>query len=377
MQFAAIPGLPETKEHLLNAVKNNHLAHALLFHGQEGSATLTMALALSTYVFCQNPSETDSCGKCSSCQRMSRLVLPDMNFALPSIPITASESEEEKKTDLLKNWREFAIQQPYGNVQDYIYLNDFHKKQLNISRSAARRITETLSLKSFEGGYKVMLIWAPEYLHQTAANALLKIIEEPQPKTLFLLVTSRPEQLLTTILSRTQQVRIRPFTDEEIKSHFIETGITSEEEATQLAMLSDGNMREAYRLADQVEDLQVKRIREWFLLCYKADFKAIFSLADQFHKSDKEAQKSFILTGLNVLREILLKNIDLDKLLRTHNEDRGFVNKISKNVLKEEHVADLYEAFNQAHYHLERNGSAKFIFTDLSMNIALLMAKVN
>lgn len=380
MQFAAIPGLPETKENLIKAVRNNHLAHALLFHGPEGSANLTMALALCTYLFCENPGEADSCGKCSSCQRMERLVLPDLNFAFPTITKgkeDEKEKEEEEKVDLLVKWREFAIKHSYGNVHDFIYFNDFQKKQLNISKTAARKIIQALSLKSFEGGYKIMMIWAAEYLHPSAANALLKIIEEPQPKTLFLLITSHPEQLLTTILSRTQKVMIRSFSDEEIKNHLVEKGMSTEESAAQVSMLADGNLREAYRLVDQVEDKQVKNIREWFLFCYKADFKSIFSLADQFHKSDKEAQKSFILTGLNVLREILLKNVDLDELLRTSNEDRDFVNKISKNVLKEEHVATLYEAFNQAHYHLERNGSAKFIFTDLSMNIALLMAKIS
>ncbi|PZX50211.1 DNA polymerase III subunit [Algoriphagus chordae] len=375
MQFADIPGLPETKENLINAVKHNHLAHALLFHGPEGSANLTMALALCTYLYCEKPSDTDSCGVCSSCQRMSRLLMPDLNFAMPAI--TTTKDDEEDKPDLLANWRKFVIEQPYGNVHDFIYFNNFEKKQLNISKGAARRIIQSLSLMSFEGGYKIMMIWAPEFLHPAAANALLKILEEPQPKTLFILVTSHADQLLTTILSRTQKVTIRGFSDEEVKNHLVAEDLCIEASAEQIAMLADGNLREAYRLVDQVEDLQVKKIREWFLSCYKADFKSIFGLADDFHKSDKEAQKSLVLTGLNVLREILLKNAGLDDLLRTHDEDRDFVNKISGNILKEEHVGKLYGDFNMAHYHLERNGNAKFIFTDLSMNVTRLMAKIS
>lgn len=377
MQFADIPGLPETKENLVNAVKNNHLAHALLFHGPEGSANLTMALALCTYLYCEKPGDTDSCGECSSCQRMSRLVVPDLNFAFPTIAkAKEDDKEEDEKVDVLTSWRKFATEQPYGNVHDFIYFNNFEKKQLNISKGAARKIIQALSLMSFEGGYKIMMIWAPEFLHPSAANALLKILEEPQPKTLFILVTSHADQLLTTILSRTQKVTIRGFSDTEVKSHLISKGLCDEASADQIAMLADGNLREAYRLVDQVEDLQVKKIREWFLYCYKADFKSIFGLADDFHKSDKEAQKSLVLTGLNVLREILLKNAGLDELLRTHDEDRDFVNKISGKVLKEEHVGKLYGDFNTAHYHLERNGNAKFIFTDLSMNVTRLMAKI-
>lgn len=378
MQFADIPGLPETKENLVNAVKNNHLAHALLFHGPEGSANLTMALALCTYLYCENRNDTDSCGICTSCQRMSRLVLPDLNFVFPTITkAKEDDKEEDEKVDVLTSWRKFATEQPYGNVHDFIYFNNFEKKQLNISKGAARKIIQALSLMSFEGGYKIMMIWAPEYLHPAAANALLKILEEPQPKTLFVLVTAHADQLLTTILSRTQKVTIRGFSDEEVKNHLIAKGLCDEASADQIAMLADGNLREAYRLVDRVEDLQVKKIREWFLSCYKADFKLIFGLADDFHKSDKEAQKSLLLTGLNVLREILLKNAGLDELLRTHDEDRDFVNKISGKVLKEEHVGKLYGDFNMAHYHLERNGNAKFIFTDLSMNVTKLMAKIS
>lgn len=374
MQFSEIPGLPETKEKLVNAVKFNHLAHALLFHGPEGSANLTLALALATFLYCENPSENDSCGTCASCQRMSRLVMPDLNFAFPVIA-KEKEEDDDEKTDVLTNWRKFATTQPYGNVHDFIYFNGFEKKQLNISKASARKIIQSLSLMSFEGGYKIMLIWAPEFLHPSAANALLKIIEEPPAKTLFMLVTSQADQLLTTILSRTQKILVRAFYDDEIKAHLVSTGLSDNKSSEQIAMLADGNMREAYRMIDQVEDKQVTQIRDWFRLCVAKDLKEIFDLADRFHKEPKEAQKSLMLTGLNVTREILLKNFDLDSLLRTTEEDRKFINAISKKVLTEDHAMKLYDSFNQAHYHLERNGNAKMIFTDLSMNILVMMAQ--
>ena len=379
MQFAAIPGLPETKEKLLNAVKLNHLAHALLFHGPEGSANLTLALALASYLYCEQKSETDSCGTCGSCQRMNKLILPDLNFAFP---VVASSKEEEgdedgkdEKSDLLGNWRKFVLGQPYGNVHDFIYFNGFEKKQLNITKAAARKMIQTLSLMSFEGGYKIMLIWAPEYLHPSAANSLLKIIEEPPAKTLFLLVTSQADQLLTTILSRTQKILVRAFSDEEVSSHLVETGRCEAKAAAQIAMLADGNMRTAFRLIDQVEDQTVRQLRDWFRLCATKNLKEIFLLSEDFHKADKESQKSLMLAGLNVTREILLKNLDLDHLLRTTDEDRTFINNISKKMLTEEHAEKLYQTFNAAHYHLERNGNAKMIFTDLSMEILLMMSK--
>ena len=378
MQFAEIPGLPETKEKLINAVKFNHLAHALLFHGPEGSANLTMALALATFLYCENRTETDSCGTCASCQRMKRLVMPDLNFAFPVIAKSKEDDDggdEDEKTDVLSSWRKFVTAQPYGNVHDFIYFNGFEKKQLNISKAAARKMIQALSLMSFEGGYKIMLIWAPEFLHPSAANALLKIIEEPPAKTLFMLVTSQADQLLTTILSRTQKIMVRAFSDDEIKGYLASTGLCDSKAAEQIAMLADGNLREAYRMINQVEDKQVSQVRDWFRLCATKNLKEIFEEADRFHKVDKEAQKSLLLTGLNVAREILLKNFDLDQLLRTTEDDRRFIDNISKKVLNEDHVVKLYESFNQAHYHLERNGNAKMIFTDLSMDILLMMSK--
>jgi DNA polymerase-3 subunit delta' len=379
MQFAAIPGLPETKEKLLNAVKLNHLAHALLFHGPEGSANLTLALALASYLYCEAKTDTDSCGTCGSCQRMNKLILPDLNFAFPVVASSKEEDGEEEgkdeKSDLLGNWRKFVLGQPYGNVHDFIYFNGFEKKQLNITKAAARKMIQTLSLMSFEGGYKIMLIWAPEYLHPSAANALLKIIEEPPAKTLFLLVTSQADQLLTTILSRTQKILVRAFSDEEVSSHLVDSGLCDSKAAAQIAMLADGNLRAAYRLIDQVEDQTVRQLRDWFRLCATKNLKELFLLSEDFHKADKESQKSLMLAGLNVTREILLKNLDLDHLLRTTDEDRTFINNISKKMLTEEHAEKLYETFNAAHYHLERNGNAKMIFTDLSMEILLMMSK--
>jgi DNA polymerase-3 subunit delta' len=379
MQFAAIPGLPETKEKLLNAVKLNHLAHALLFHGPEGSANLTLALALASYLYCEAKTETDSCGTCGSCQRMNKLILPDLNFAFPVVASSKEEDGDEdgkdEKTDLLGNWRKFVLGQPYSNIHDFIYFNGFEKKQLNITKAAARKMIQTLSLMSFEGGYKIMLIWAPEYLHPSAANALLKIIEEPPAKTLFLLVTSQADQLLTTILSRTQKILVRAFSDEEVSSHLVDSGLCDSKAAAQIAMLADGNLRAAYRLIDQVEDQTVRQLRDWFRLCATKNLKELFLLSDDFHKADKESQKSLMLAGLNVTREILLKNLDMDHLQRTTDEDLAFITNISKKVLTEEHALQLYDTFNAAHYHLERNGNAKMIFTDLSMEILLMMSK--
>ncbi|MFN3800695.1 ATP-binding protein, partial [Belliella pelovolcani] len=355
MLFSSIPGLEEVKIKIINAVKNNHLAHALLFHGPEGSANLKMALALSTYLHCENPRDTDACGICPSCQKMAKLVHPDMNFAVPAPGEGMDDDDKKKKVDFIASFRSFAINQPYGNISDWIYFNEIDKKQLNISKGAARNIMRTISLKSFEGGYKIMMIWGVEYMNSSAANSLLKVLEEPPEKTLFLLLTSQPEQLLTTILSRTQKVMVRAFADEEIKNHLVEEGMCSKEAAEQIAPLADGNMREAYRMIDQVQDENTLQIRDWYRDCFSLKIGALLSRSEDFAKKDKEGQKSFLLTGLNVLREVMLSKSQLDTLMRSGAEERDFIEKLGIHVLDEDKISDMYSQINGAHYHLERN----------------------
>ncbi|WP_186756066.1 DNA polymerase III subunit [Echinicola salinicaeni] len=377
MLFSSIPGLQETKDKLIKAIKNNHLAHALLFHGPEGSANLKMALALATYVNCENPGEQDACGECSACQKMAKLVHPDLSFTFP-VPGSLIKEDDDgngKKVDILAPWREFVIQRPYGNLQDWIYHNGFEKKQLNISKAAAKQIIKTISLKSFEGGYKVILVWIPELMHTASANALLKVLEEPPEKTLFLMVAHQPEQLLTTILSRTQKVLVRAFTDEEIKEHLITEGLCSKEAGMQIAPLANGNMREAYRLADQVVDENTAKFRDWMRLCFTLDINNILSWSDNFQTLDKEGQKALFLTGLNILRESLLKRSQLEDLMRTAPNDREFIENFSLKALTENKILSIYQLLNTAHYHLERNANAKILFADLSFSMAKVLRK--
>lgn len=376
MLFSSIPGLAETKERLIQAIKNNHLAHALLFHGPEGAANLKMALALATYVNCENQGEQDACGTCSSCQKMSKLIHPDLNFTFP-VPgsLVKEDDEKGKKVDILGPWRDFVINKPYANLQDWIYHNGFEKKQLNISKAAAKLIIQTISLKSFEGGYKTVLIWMPELMHTAAANALLKVLEEPPAKTLFLMVAHQPEQLLTTILSRTQKVLVRAFSDDEIKEHLITQGLCSKEAALQISPLANGNMREAYRLIDQVVDENTAKFRDWMRICFTLDINNIMSWADNFQALDKEGQKALLLTGLNILRESLLKRSQLEELMRTAPSDREFIENFSLKALTENKILGIYQLLNTAHYHLERNASAKILFADLSFDMAKVLRR--
>ncbi len=375
MLFSSIPGLEEVKHKIIQAVKNNHLAHALLFHGPEGSPNLSMALALATYLHCEQQGDTDACGECASCQKMEKLVHPDTNYAFPMPGEVKEEDDEDKakKVDYVASFRSFAINQPYGNPTDWIHHNQIDKKQLLISKGSAKQIIKTLSLKAFEGGYKIMLIWAAEFMNPSAANALLKIIEEPPAKTYFLLVTSQPEQLLTTIMSRTQKIMIRAFSDAEVKAHLVQTGLCSGSAAEQVAPLADGNMRRVYQLVEEVVDENTSLIRDWYRNCYSCKIAEIMADVERFTEKDKESQKSLLLTGLNVLREVLLDKSQVNTLMRSVNEDRDFIHKLGTHVLDESKIFRMYQLINTSYYHLERNANAKILFTDLSFQFYRIM----
>jgi DNA polymerase III subunit delta' len=375
MLFSSIPGQEEVKQKIIQAVQNNHLAHALLFHGPEGSPNLSMALALATYLHCEQPSDIDACGRCAACLKMEKMVHPDTNYAFP-MPGEIKEDEDDdkvKKVDYVASFRAFTINQPYGNPTDWIHHNQIEKKQLLISKGSAKQIIKTLSLKSFEGGYKIMLIWAAEFMNPSAANALLKIIEEPPAKTYFLLVTTQPEQLLTTIMSRTQKIMIRAFSDTEVKSHLVQTGLCSPAVAEQVAPLADGNMRRVYQLVDEVVDANTSLIRDWYRNCYSCKVPDIMLDVERFAEKDKESQKSLLLTGLNVLREVLLDKSQVNTLMRSVDEDRDFIHKLGIHVLDENKIFKMYQLINTSYYYLERNANAKILFTDLSFQFYRIM----
>ncbi|MCC5939687.1 MAG: hypothetical protein JJU34_20570 [Lunatimonas sp.] len=374
MLFSSIPGLPETKSKLIQAIRQDHLAHALLFHGPEGSAALPLALALSTYVNCENPSETDSCGECSSCQKAAKLVHPDVNFAFPISGSSSKEDEieEKKKVDILKIWRNFVLQNPYGNLHDWAISSGF-ERQMSISKAVAKQIIQTLSLKSFEGGYKTMVIWSPELMNSSSANALLKILEEPPEKTLFLMVSHHPEQLLTTILSRTQKVLVRGFHDQEIISELLRRELCSQTAAQQLAPLADGSLREAFLLAEDVKDENTAKVRDWLRVCYSKDINAICAFVEEFASLSKENQKTLLLTAVNVLRECLLDKSQLNQLMRTPEHERDFIHKLATNVLTTDKINHIYEKVGDAHYHLERNANPKILSLDLTFAVARIL----
>lgn len=369
MRFSAIPGLEDTKQSLISSVKSNHIAHAQLFAGQEGSANLSMALAFATYLNCLTPGENDACGTCVSCLKMNKFIHPDLHFVFPVSAVKKISGKDVISRSYLKEWRKFLQEKPFGSLGEWNSFFGGENKQVNISKEESRQIIKNLSLKSFEGKYKIMIIWLPEFMNAASANGILKILEEPPENTIFLLVSNDSERLITTIISRTQRFTIRAFTDDEVVDYLLKKHGTEEKAGRQIAQMVDGNLNLAERLLDEIEDDSHGMFRDWMRHCYTRDFTELVGWADRFQKLNKVSQQSLLQYGLNMLRETLVAHFTEGNLIRLRGEELDFIKNFSK-VMQPDKLEKVVRKMNDSYYHLERNANAKILFLDLSLAIA-------
>lgn len=367
MRFSDIPGLREEKERLFNAYNSNHVAHAQLFTGKSGSASLAMALAFASLVNCNSPANGDACGTCNSCLKNQKFIHPDVHFVFP---VSSVEKREAISQSFLVEWRQFLQQNPYGNEMDWSNTFGGENKQLNISKEESRQIVKNLALKAFEGKYKIMIIWLAEYLHPSAANGILKILEEPSENTLFILVTYDKEQLLSTILSRTQVFNIRLFTDQEIVEYLHKEMEVEESRAHQLASLAAGSLNEAVKLLSEVQDDNHKLFRDWMRMCYAKNYEELIKWSDSYSTMNKTAQKSLIQYGINMLREMLFSRSGIEDLRRAaYTEESDFVDKFAATLTSDDRIEAIFGLFNTFLYHLERNINVKIAMLDTSLKM--------
>lgn len=368
MKFTEIPGLDEVKKLLIDAVKNNHSAHAQLFTGAQGALNLPMALAYATYLHCENKTN-DSCGICAACSKNSKYVHPDTHFVFPLSNVKGDKDDERFKAEITKSWRSFLLEQPFGILDDWTNFYGGEDKLALISREESREIIKTLSLKPFESKNKVMIIWQPELMHPSAANGILKILEEPAAHTFFILVTNSADRLLPTIISRTQIVTIPLLYDAELEMYLKKHHSLDDTRAAKIGQLADGNLNQALKLLENEEDNNTQRFTEWMRACFKKNYATLVAMAEDYHSLDKLNQKNLISYSMNMMRETLLRASGAETINRARGDELRFVQDFSK-VMNVEKIERSFKFLNDACYHLERNGSAKMIFLDLSLKLA-------
>lgn len=366
MQFKDIIGQDEAKQRLLQGVKNGRIPHAQLFAGPEGSGNLALALAFMQYLSCTDTTDTDSCGVCATCRKMSAMVHPDVHYTFP-FPSSAGDSCSE----LYEPFRKYVKENPYLNYESWMKHLEAENKQGNIPVEECLAIIKNLSLKPFEGGYKMLLIWFPEFLGNSG-NMLLKTIEEPPQKTIILLVTHQPDQVLGTILSRTQLVRVPPIEEAPLTRALVERHQLGEDEAQRIAFMSQGDYLRALELMSNEENEYLEPLRTWLGLCYKKNLPEAVKWGDAYSAKGREQIKGFLTYTLEIIRSILVYG-HLKERAGLSGPEQAFVSNFSSILNTSTKIEQLYNWVNGAIYEVERNGQAKIIFADLSFKIAKLL----
>jgi len=382
MRFSSIIGLDTVKKHLIQSVSGGHVAHAQMFFGLHGSANLAMALAYATYLNCENPSSEDSCGECPSCKKIDKLVHPDMHFVFPIHSLgTSGEGEsadrkyDEERSKVVANFREAVLQnQAYFDLNMWVSQLNLGNKQCLINVREGRGIIRSITLKAFEAKYKVVLIWLSELMNLECANAILKVLEEPPARTIFLLVTNDVEKNISTIVSRTQIVKIPSHSDEEIIQFLVENKDISEEKATEMAIFSEGSIIRSYEFLENSNVLLKQFFKEWLRSCYMFKYADYIAKADDFFGFSKQDQKNFFTYGLLVIRDLNLYYSDAPELIRIPEDEKQFLQGLSKTIAVEK-LTVIMEMFNNSFYYLERNAHSKIMFMQLSFQMSTLFTR--
>lgn len=367
MQFKDIIGHHTLKAHLVQTVKDNRVSHAQLFLGPEGSGSLALAIAYAQYINCEQKSENDSCGACSSCRKYQKLIHPDLHFSYPFF----ASGEKDVATTYLEEWRTAFLDNPYMGLDYWRHQLEAGNKQANINIAEAHDIIKKLSLKAFEAEYKVLVMWLPEYLN-TQGNALLKLIEEPPEKTLFLLVSENQDRILNTIISRTQLVKIPKFSHGDIKQYLIEEKAIPEQQANEIAFIADGNVQTAVDLIEEDTNPYFNLLIQWLrFIVTDSGLNIIRFCEEDFPRLGRENQKNFLLYTINVFRQILLTQAGLSQLVLLQGQELDFVQKFSDN-FKGEQLEVAINLLEKTHYKVERNANPKILFLDLSLQLVLI-----
>lgn len=384
MLFRDIIGQEATKQKLRQAVREGRIPHAQLFTGIAGIGKLQLALAYSQYLNCPNRTEEDSCGVCPTCLQWERLQHPDLHFVFPIVKADAGDTCDA----YLEPWREIILNKHYFDLDDWHRALGIETKQSMIYEKESGEILRKLSLKSYGEGYKVMIIWQPEKMNADCANKLLKILEEPAPKTVFLLVSEHPEKLLSTIQSRVQTICVPRLEKETIAEVLVRKGIDSSK-ANDIARIANGSYLAAQKKVDESEENQqelrdfIALFRDAYTVGVLADpqkkFESLkrlrqWSLDMADSKVGREKQKHFLQYAQQQVRENFIRNVNQQELNYQIEEERAFSTKFAPFI----HAGNVEEIMNQldlAERQIEQNGNAKVIFFDLCLQMIVLIKK--
>lgn len=381
MQFKDVLADAALKQKLVDLVRSGRAAHAQFFLAQPGSHALALAVAYGQYLCCENPGEHDSCGECPSCKQYAKLSHPDLHLYFPNC-ITKSVKKDPDSAQLAPEFKEFVLKNDFHvDIQSWLSELDGENKQATINTRDCSDILHHNNMRSHQDGYKVYILWCVDRLYHLAAPKLLKTLEEPESKSVFILISEEPDKILNTILSRTQLVKIPRLTDAEIAQKLQKSyPDLSAEDATDIAVLSEGNYNKAIHIATDNEEqlLMLQQFETVFdsLVAFamrqpleKVQYEQTQEVFNEVIGKGREYQKQFLQLMLRMLRNILMQNSHNPGMLKVTHQEQSILAKY-QNVLRLKQISTMVELCNQAAYHVTRNGNSSLIFTDLYFQLA-------
>jgi len=365
MRFSECIGQEAAIRRLLSARKQGRIAHAQLFLGPEGSGNLALALAYAQYLFCKNPSDSDSCGECPSCKKVSSYQYADLFFSFPYI----KGDKETISDEYLTTWRACLSLAPYMDADHWLMEIASDTKQLVFTVHEAVSIMRKMSMKGYEGPLKIMIIWMAELIKTDTANKLLKLLEEPPENSLFFLVANQSDQILPTVLSRTQVMYVPRLPDRVIQESLESRGVESEQ-AADIAHYSSGNWWRAQQLLgeDSEEQDLASSFQSWMRMCFKRNVLELTEWVDATAKSKREQQKQFLVYALEQIRQNLVLNYGGPDLTRMSAGEADFARKFSP-FINDLNAEDLLSELNKAHFDISRNVNSRIVLMDLSLKV--------
>lgn len=373
MQFSQVVGHTDVKKQLINSVINNRVSHAQLFLGQEGGGNFQMALAYAQFVNCESPTSDDSCGTCPSCIKYQNFQHPDLNFFFPSATgIDVKSAPSSKK--YLKQWIEFCKDNQYFDLLKWMDHIGAGEKLSLLNKLDSQDIIQSLNLKNYEAKYKVVIIWWPEKMNRECSNKILKVLEEPNPNSLFLLVGHNTDDLLATIISRVQIIKLGTLNDNDIHTALVNNEGLPEDLAASFTILSKGSYYQALQLIQNPDGDEnfIQLFQNWMRYCYMVDYLKLDKFVEEMHAMGRVKQKEFLEYGLRVFRECMIYNYASPDLNKLHQQEAVFNAKFAK-FIHGGNIMDIIEVFEHTHTGIIRNASAKIAFMNLSLKICNLL----
>ncbi|MFT4758538.1 MAG: DNA polymerase-3 subunit delta' [Paraglaciecola sp.] len=348
--------------------EGDRIPHALLFLGPEGCGKLALAMAFSQYILCQNKVDGDACGQCASCGKASKYIHPDVHYSFPTVGSKVTSDV------FLPEWRKAMKENPYLDINHWLQSIGAENKQGNITKDECTNIVKKLSLKTFESSKKFLIMWLPEYLGNEG-NRLLKLIEEPPEDTHFILVAEKQELILNTILSRCQLVKINQLQDEEIVEGLVKLAEVAVEKAQSIAPLSDGNLNEALKMSESMDNDNANLFLDWLRKCYIGNGVDLFKWVEVFAKLGRENQKQFLKYGLHFMREYMaLKMTGDDKNAHLQGKELSTAQNLTK-VIEFDQIEKIVKLFTDCAYFVERNANPKVLFLDTSIQLNQILKR--